>query len=269
MNTLLSAFAAIATASVLLLALPANAQNIAVVNGKPVPKARFDALLEQVVTQGRQQRTPQLEQQVRDEVVMREIFFQEAERNRLHDSAGYKQQVESARQQLLIRELFADYSKKNPVTAAEVQAEYDKVKKENSGGESRVRHILVEQEVEAKAIVAQIKGGAKFEDIAQKHSKDPGSAKNGGDLGWAQPDSYVPEFAQALQKLVKGQMTETPVKTQFGYHVIKLEDVRDPQFPPLDQVRPQIEQRLQQSKLATYRDALRAKAKTDYKFGAE
>jgi peptidyl-prolyl cis-trans isomerase C len=268
MNKLSLALAAVAAASALSLAPAAQAQNIAVVNGKAVPKAKYDALLNQVVTQGRQQRTPQLEQQVRDEVVLREIFLQEAEKRGLQGSADYRQQIEFARQQLLIRELFNDYQKKNPVKDADIQAEYEKVKGQNTGKEYRARHILVEKEDDAKALVAQIKGGAKFEDLAKKSSKDPGSAQNGGDLDWAQPTSYVPEFAQALQKLEKGQMTDTPVKTQFGYHIIKLEDLRDPQFPPLDQVKPQIEQRLQQQKLASYRDELRTKAKTDYKFGA-
>jgi peptidyl-prolyl cis-trans isomerase C len=262
-----SVIAALTTATALFLPVTAHAQNIATVNGKPVPKERFDALMEQVVAQGKQQRTPQLEQQVRDEVVMREIFVQEAERIRLQDSTDYKQQIEFARQQLLIRELFVEYNKKNPVTDADIKAEYDKVKKENAGNEFRARHILVENEDEATGIVAQIKGGAKFEDIAQKVSKDTGSAKNGGDLDWARPDSYVPEFAAALRKLAKGEITQTPVKTQFGYHIIKLEDTREQQFPALDQVRPQIEQGLQQRRLATYRDALRAKAKTDHKFG--
>jgi peptidyl-prolyl cis-trans isomerase C len=261
------ALAAVAAASVLSLPMVAQAQNIAVVNGKSVPKARFDSLMNQVVTQGRQQRTPQLEQQVRDQVVLYEIFLQEAERRGLQGSPEYRQQMELARQQLLIRELFNDYQKKNPIKDADIQAEYDKVKSQNNGKEYHARHILVEKEDDAKALIAQIKGGAKFEDLAKKSSKDPGSAQNGGDLDWAQPGSYVAEFSQALQKLEKGQMTDAPVKTQFGYHIIKLEDMRDPQFPPLEQVKPQIEQRLQQQKLAAYRDELRAKAKTDYKFG--
>jgi peptidyl-prolyl cis-trans isomerase C len=267
MKKLTLALAAVAAASALSLPIAAQAQNIAVVNGKAVPKARFEALMNQVVTQGKQQRTPQLEQQVRDEVVLREIFLQEAERRGLQGSPEYRQQMEFARQALLMRELFNDYKKRNPVKDADIQAEYDKVKSQNTGKEYRARHILVEKEEDAKAILAQLKGGAKFEDLAKKSSKDPGSAQNGGDLDWAQPTSYVPEFAQALQ-LEKGQMTDAPVKTQFGYHIIKLEDLREPQFPPLDQVKPQIEQRLEQQKLAAYRDELRSKAKTDYKFGA-
>lgn len=249
----------------LLAPLAATAQNVAVVNGKPVPKSRVDALITQATKQG-QPKTPELEQQARDEVVMREMFMQEAEKRGLGASPEYKQQMEFARQQIMIRELFEDYRKKNPVTDAEVQAEYDKFKAQSSGTEYRARHILVEKEDEAKALVKQINGGAKFEDVAKKNSKDPGSAENGGDLDFAKPDSYVPEFGQAMTKLKKGEMTQEPVKSQFGYHIIKLEDTREAQFPPLADVKPQIEQRLTQAKLAKFRDDIRAKAKTDYKF---
>lgn len=249
----------------LLAPLAAHAQNVAVVNGKPVPKSRVDALITQATKQG-QPKTPELEQQARDEVVMREMFMQEAEKRGLAASPEYKQQMEFARQQILIRELFEDYRKKNPVTDAEVQAEYDKFKAQSSGTEYRARHILVEKEDDAKALVKQINGGAKFEDVAKKNSKDPGSAENGGDLDFAKPDSYVPEFGQAMTKLKKGEMTQEPVKSQFGFHIIKLEDTREAQFPPLADVKPQIEQRLTQGKLAKFRDDIRAKAKTDYKF---
>ena len=252
------------------LAVPAAmAQNVAIVNGKPVPKSRVDALLAQATRpgqQGSQPRTPELEAQVRDEVVLREMFMQEAEKRGLTGSNDYKQQLELARQSILIRELFNDYQKKNPVLDADVQAEYDKFKAQSSGTEYRARHILVEKEEDAKALIAQIKGGAKFEDLAKKNSKDPGSGENGGDLDWANPGSYVPEFSQAMIKLKKGEVTPEPVKTQFGYHIIKLEDTREAQFPPLEEVKPQILQRLGQQKLAKFRDEIRAKAKTDYKF---
>ncbi|UZD53643.1 peptidylprolyl isomerase [Caldimonas aquatica] len=255
----------LAVSAALWLPLGAAAQNIAVVNGKPVPKERAEALMNQVVRQG-QPVTPDLERQVKDEVVMREIFMQEAERRGLAQSQNYKQQMELARQAILIRELFADFQKKNPVTDAEVQAEYDKFKASAGGKEYRARHILVEKEDEAKKLIAQLKGGAKFEDLAKKNSKDPGSAANGGDLDWATPDSYVPEFSQAMVGLQKGQITDVPVKSQFGYHVIKLEDVREVKLPALDEVKPQIQQSLAQQKLAKFRDQLRDSAKTDYKF---
>ena len=256
----------VALCAVMSLPLGAQAQNIAVVNGKAVPKARVEALLAQATRQGGQARTPELEQQVRDEVVLREMFMQEAERRGMAGSADYKLQMELARQTILIRELFSEYQKKNPVTDAEVQAEYDKFKGQSGGTEYRARHILVEKEDEAKALIAQIKGGAKFEELAKKSSKDPGSGENGGDLDFAAPASYVPEFSQAMVKLKKGEMTETPVKSQFGFHIIRLDDTREAKFPPLEEVKGQIQQRLGQQKMTKFRDDIRAKAKTDYKF---
>jgi peptidyl-prolyl cis-trans isomerase C len=255
----------LALVSTALMLSAAQAQNITTVNGKAVPKARAEALMSQAVKSG-QQRTPELEAQVNDEVVMREIFMQEAEKRGLAASPDYKSQMELARQTILIRDLFAEYQKKNPVTDADVQAEYDKFKAQSGGTEYRASHILVEKEDDAKALIAQIKGGAKFEDVAKKNSKDPGSAEKGGDLDWANAGSYVPEFSQAMAKLQKGQMTQEPVKSQFGWHIIRLDDTRPAQFPPLADVKAQIQQRLGQMKLAQFRDELRAKAKTDYKF---
>ncbi len=255
----------LAVSAALLLPLAAFAQNVAIVNGKAVPKSRVEALLVQATSQG-QPRTPELEAQVRDEVVLREMFMQEAERQGLAASAQFKSQMELARQSILIRELFNEYQKKHPVTDADVQAEYDKFKAQASGMEYRASHILVENEDQAKALIVQIKGGASFEDLAKKNSKDPGSGEKGGDLDWANAGSYVPEFSQAMVKLKKGEMTQVPVKSQFGWHVIKVVDVRDAQFPPLDEVKPQIQQRLMQMKMAQFRDEIRAKTKTDYKF---
>ncbi len=260
---LLSAVAAAA----LFAALPAFAQNIAIVNGKPVPKARVDMLQQQLAKAGRPVAGEQ-EGQLKDEVIAREIFMQEASKRGLDATDDFKAQMELARQTILIRELFADYQKKNPTTDAELKAKYDELKAQNSGTEYHARHILVESEDQAVALIAQIKGGASFEDMATKNSKDPGSAVKGGDLDWAAASAYVPEFSQAMAKLQKGQMTDTPVKTQFGYHIIKLEDTREAQFPPLEEVKGQIQQRLAQQKLITFRDSLRTKAKTDFKFTA-
>ncbi len=260
--------AALISAS-LLLALPAAAQNIAIVNGKPVPKARADALIKQVQAQAaaqNQQLPPDLDQRVRDKLVMDEIFTQEAEKRGLAATPEYKAQMEQARQAVLTQALLADYVKSHPVNDGDVKAEYEKFKAQSAGTEYRARHILVEKEDEAKALIAQIKAGASFEDLAKKNSKDPGSGANGGDLDFAAPGSYVPEFSQAMVKLKKGEMTQEPVKSQFGYHIIKLEDTREAQFPPFDDVKGQLKQRMEQQKLAAYRDEVRAKAKTDYKF---
>jgi len=252
-------------AAALLLPLAAQAQNIAIVNGKAVPKSRMEPLIMQATSQG-QPRTPELEAQVRDEVVLREMFMQEAEKQGLAATSQYKAQMELARQSILIRELFTEFQKKNPITDADIQAEYDKFKAQASGTEYRASHILVETDDQAKALIVQIKGGAKFEDLAKKNSKDTGSAENGGDLDFAKAESYVPEFGGALTKLKKGEMTDVPVKSQFGYHIIRLEDTRDAAFPPFEEVKAQIKQRIEQGRMQQYQEELRAKAKTDYKF---
>ncbi len=240
----------------------AQAQNLAIVNGKAVPLARVQALSQQVARYGREV-TPEIEQQIKDEVIAREIFIQEAQKQALDTTEDYKVQMELARQTILIRDLFTNFQKTNAVTDDEIKAEYDKFVAANGGKEYKARHILVEKEAEAKAIIAQLKKGGKFEDIAKKASKDPGSGANGGDLDWAPASNYVAEFAQALTVLTKGKLTDTPVKSQFGYHVIRLDDVREAQLPKLEDVKPQIAQQLQQQKLATYQSELRAKAKVE------
>jgi peptidyl-prolyl cis-trans isomerase C len=204
-----------------------------------------------------------MQSQLRDEVIAREIFMQEADKQGLAQSEDFRNQMELARQSILIRELFSEFQKKNPVTDAEMKAEYDKFVAANSGKEYKARHILVEKEAEAKAIIARLKKGGKFEDIAKKQSKDPGSGANGGDLDWSTPDSYVPEFGQAMVKLSKGQTTDAPIKTQFGWHIIRLDDVRTPQLPGFDQVKPQLQQQMTQQKLGKYQEELRAKAKIE------
>ena len=244
----------------------AQAQNIAIVNGKPVPKVRVDTLIQQAEKAG-QKVSPEMQVQARDQVVLREIFAQEAERRGIQASADYRAQMDLARQSILIRQLFDDYKAKNPVTDEAAKVEYDKFKAQAAGTEYRAAHILVEKEDEAKALIAQIKGGAKFDELAKKHSKDPGSGANGGDLDFAKPDAYVPEFSKAMTTLKKGEMTEVPVKSQFGFHIIRLDDTREAQFPSFDDVKGQIKQRLEQVKLQQYQEDLRAKAKTDYKFG--
>jgi len=250
----------LAAALVALLAAPAFAQNIAVVNGKPVPSSRVNALKAQIEKSGRPV-TDDMLGQLKDEIIAREIFMQEAKKRGLDASEEYKSQLELARQTILIRELFADFQKKNPVTDAEIQAEYDKFAAANGGKEYRTRHILVETEDQAKALIAEIKKGGKFEELAKKHSKDPGSGANGGDLDWAAANSYVPEFSGAMVKLDKGQTADEPVKSQFGFHIIRVDDVREAQLPKLDEVKPQIAQQLQQQKMGKFQEDLRANAK--------
>ena len=252
----------LATATLLAAAPAVWAQNVAIVNGKAIPKSRVEALAEQVKRSGRPV-TPEMQGQLKDEVIAREIFMQEAQVRGLDATEDFKTQIELARQAILIRELFADYQKKNPVTDEEIKAEYDKFAAANAGKEYKARHILVEKEDQAKAIIAQIKKGGKFYEIAKKSSKDPGSGAKGGDLDWANPGNYVKEFSEALSGLTKGKMTETPVKTQFGYHIIRLDDIRDAVLPKFDDVKPQISQQLQQQKIGKFQEELRAKAKIE------
>ena len=165
------------------------------------------------------------------------------------------------RQSILIRELFADEQKKNPVTDAEIQAEYDKFVAANSGKEYKASHILVEKEEEAKAILAALKKGGKFEDIAKSSPRTHGSGAQGGDLDWANPSSYVPEFTEAMVKLER-QGPQAPVKSQFGWHHPPGRRARS-KLPKLEEVKPQMSQQLQQQKMGKFQEDLRTKAKVE------
>ncbi len=241
-------------------ALPAFAQNAAVVNNKPIPQKRVDEFVEMLKSQGRPD-SPELRTAVREELIARELFTQEADRQGLTRSADVQKQLEQARQDILIRATIREYMKKNPVKDEDLKAEYDKLKGQFAGDkEYHARHILVEKEDQAKAIIADLKKGSKFEDLA-KQSKDTGSAANGGDLDWNPPGTFVKEFSEAMVKLEKGKYTETPVKTQFGYHVIRLEDTREQKAPPMEQVKPQLQQELERRQVQKLQQELRAKAK--------
>lgn len=241
---------------------PAFAQNIAVVNGKPIPKAKVDEFVALLAAQGRPD-SPELRDAIRDELIAREIFTQEATRKGLMRHAEVKRQLERSSQDILIRALIADHLKENPVLEGEVRAEYDRLAKELVGDkEYRARHILLGSEAEAKAVIEQLAKGASFEELARK-SKDPGSAQSGGDLDWNSADTFVPAFSDAMVKLQKGQVTPTPVQTQFGWHVIRLDDTRDPPPPPFEQVRPQIQQDLERRRIISLQESLRAKARVE------
>ena len=254
-------WSAVAAAVFATLSLSAAAQNIAIVNGKAVPKTRVDALAQQVARSGRPI-TPEVEAQIKEEVIAREVFIQEAQKRGLDATDDFESQIELARQTILIRELFADFQKTAAVTDADVQAEYDKFVEANGGKEYRARHILVETQAQAEAILASLKKNGKFEDIAKKQSKDPGSGANGGDLDWASAGNYVKEFSDAMVALKKGEVS-APVKSQFGFHIIRLDDVREAQLPKLEDVKPQIAQQLQQQRMATFQQELRNKAKVE------
>ena len=251
--------AKLAAVALLPIASAALAQNAAVVNNKPIPKQKVDDFVAALTAQGRPD-TPELRAAVREELIARELFVQEAEKKGLTRNADVQRQLDNVRQDILIRALIRDHLKANPIKDDEIKAEYDKIRAQAGDKEYHARHILVEKEDEAKDIIAQLKKGAKFEELAKK-SKDTGSAQSGGDLDWNTPQTFVKEFSDAMVKLEKGKFTETPVKTQFGYHVIRLDDVREAKAPPLEQVRPQIQQELERHRVQALQQSLRAKAK--------
>ncbi|NYT59789.1 peptidylprolyl isomerase [Alcaligenaceae bacterium] len=243
------------------IAIPAYAQTVATVNGKAITQDKLDQFVALLVQQGAQD-TPELRTQVKQEMVNRLVAVQAAEKAGIDKQADVKQEIELARQGILVRALMADQLKKNPVTDAKIQAEYDKIKGLQAGKqEYKVRHILVKDQKAAEDLTAAIKAKkVTFEEAAKKDSIDPGSGKNGGDLGWAPSSNYVPEFAQAVEKLKKGEMTDAPVKSQFGWHIIQVDDSRDVKFPELAEVKPQIEEMMRQQQLAEFQDELMKKA---------
>jgi peptidyl-prolyl cis-trans isomerase C len=221
---------------------------LATVNGKAIPQARFDAVLASLVAEGKED-TPQLRNAIKANLIRQEVVVQAAEKKKLDKKPEVEAQMMMARQNVLVGAYLNDFVKSHPVTDAMLKKEYDKTKQALGDKEYKVRHILVDTEDQAKAIIADLKKGQKFEDLA-KQSKDTGSKDRGGELGWANKTAYVKPFADAMMKLKKGEYTETPVKTNFGWHVIKLDDVREMKVPPMDDVKTQLKHRLQQEMVA-------------------
>lgn len=240
-------------------AAPVFAQNVATVNGKAIPASKVDQVVKQVVAQGQQPDSPQLREMIKKDLIGREVLIQEADKQGFGTKAEVKAAIENARQSIIINAMLADYLKKNPVKEADMKAEYDKYKAAMGEKEYHSRHILVATEQEAKDIIAKLKNGGKFEELA-KVSKD-GSANNGGDLGWMTPGKLVKPFADAMVALKNGEITQTPVKTEFGFHVIKMEESRAVKLPSFEEVKGQINEAMQQRKIATLREELTAKAK--------
>nr|WP_315393377.1 peptidyl-prolyl cis-trans isomerase [uncultured Duganella sp.] len=246
--------------ALLVIAVPAFAQNVAVVNGKAIPSSRVDAVVKQVVAQGQQPDSPQLRDLIKKDLIGREVMMQEAEKQGFGKDAAVKAQIDNARQAIIINAMIADYIKKNPIADADIKAEYDRFTAQAGDKEYHVRHILTTTEAEANDVIAKLKAGAKFEDLA-KTSKDTGSAANGGDLDWASPSSFPPAFSAAFVALQKGAVTEKPVQTPNGFHVIKVDDIRPAKLPTLEEVKPQISEALAQKKLQAYQEELVKKAK--------
>ena len=230
-----------------------------VASGKALyPQAQFDTMLKQRIQQG-QPDTPELRNAIREELNTRELLAREAKKANLDKNPDVKNQMELAAQTVLVSAFVADWVKKNPIPDAELRKEYEVIKAQIGDKEYHVKHILVEKEDDAKDIIAQLQKGAKFEDLAKARSKDPGSKDKGGDLDWNAPAGFVKPFSDAMVATPKGKFSTVPVQTQFGYHVILVEDIRDAKVPPFDEVKPQLQQRMQAAYLDKYFKELRAK----------
>ncbi|WP_256081673.1 peptidylprolyl isomerase [Massilia sp. YIM B04103] len=239
---------------------PVFAQNIAVVNGKAIPTSRVEAAVKQLVAQGQQTDSPQLREAIKRELIGREVLMQEAVKQNFDKDAAVKQQLENARQAIIINAFISEYLKKNPVKDTEIKAEYDRFVAQTGDKEYHVRHILLETEAQANEVITKLKGGAKFEELA-KTSKDTGTASSGGDLDWAVPSAFPKVFSDAFVGLQKGQITEKAVQTPNGFHVIKVDEVRAAKLPTLDELKPQIGEALTQKKVQAYQEELTKKAK--------
>jgi peptidyl-prolyl cis-trans isomerase C len=240
----------------------AQGNTIAKVNGVAVPRSRQDLLMQQQGTRGMPD-NDQTRAMVREELINREVLFQEAQKSGVGKRPEVQAQLDMARQEVLVSAYIRDWAKANPVSDADVQKEYERAKAQTGDKEYKARHILVETEEQAKSLIAELKKGGKFDELATKNSKDPGSAQRGGDLDWNVPGTFDKQFSDAMVKLEKGKYTEVPVRTRFGFHIILLDDVRPVKFPALNEVRPRISQQITQQKIDDLVKSLRAKAKVE------
>ncbi len=235
---------------------------VASVNGVAVPQSRMDFMMQQQTQRGGPD-NEQTRNMVRDELVNRELIAQEAQKSGLMKQPDLQAQLDLARQEVIVGAYMREWVRKNPVSDAEVQKEYEKAKSSTGDKEYRARHILVDSEDQAKGLIADLKKGGKFDDLASKNSKDTGTKDRGGDLDWNAPGTFDKQFADAMVKLEKGKYTEAPVRTRFGFHIIQLDDVRPMKFPALADVKQRIQQQLVQAKIDELIRGLRAKAKIE------
>ena len=234
-----------------------------VVNGVTIPQSRIDAMNKELTSQG-QPDTPERAAAVKEELVNREILAQAAQKRGLDKNSDVQQQMEIAKQAVLIRALFENEAKQHPVNDSDLQQQYETFKSSMGTNEYKVSHILVDNEADAKAIIEQLKKNPNdFGKIAKEKSKDPGSKDNNGDLDWGPAARYVKPFADAVQAQPKGQISQAPVKTDFGYHVIRVDDVRPLKVPEFNDMKEQFRQRAQQQQIQKLVADLRSKAKVE------
>jgi peptidyl-prolyl cis-trans isomerase C len=244
-------------------ATPAVAKSdaVAVVNGQYIAKSTLEQLEKEIAERGHGQTFPK--EKLIEELIQRELLVQDAIQKQLDKSAEIIAQLDSAKKTLLTQADVQNFIKANPVTDAEVKAEYDSKVAGENGTEYKARHILVKTEAEAKKLIAELDKGGDFAKLANKNSLDAKESQNGGDLGWFVAGQMVAPFSEAVVKLEKGKYTKTPVKTQFGFHVILREDSRAQTPPPLEAVKEQLMPYLQRKKVQTMVENLRKQAKVE------
>jgi len=235
---------------------------LATVNGVAIPRQRLELVVRQQVARGATD-SEQIRAQVREALINNELLVQEANRSGLAKKAEVQQLLELNRLEIIANATIGEYLRVHPIADADIQKEYERAKAATGDREFKARHILVSTEDDAKSVLADLKKGAKFDEIALKRSLDEGTRPKGGDLDWNVPTNFDKAFADAMMKLEKGKMSEAPVRSRFGFHVIQLDDVRPVSFPALTQVRQQLLQRLIDQKVQGMLRDLRAKAKVE------
>jgi peptidyl-prolyl cis-trans isomerase C len=239
-------------------AFAAHGDNLAVVNGKAIPTSRLETVVKSAVAQG-QKDTPELRASLKEQLIQQEIMRQEAERRGYTKNPVVLEAIEESRSSIPIRAMVTDLIKSFQISDAEIQKGYDSYKAHLGASEYMVSDIVVKTEAEAKDLIAKIKGGAKYEDLS-KDSLDKAVAANGGKLGWTPAGSFVPPLAQALAGLKKGQLDETPLQTEHGFHVLRLDDQRPLTPPSLETLKPRIVSALQEQKAKAFAEDLRKQA---------
>ena len=231
------------------------------VNGVVISQSRIELRVKDLVARG-QVDSPELRKNVRDEMISYEIMAQEAVKKGFDKQEETISQLAMAKQSILVSAFVQDYFKNNPISEDALKQEYESLKAAAGSKEYKARHILVQEEAEAKSIVAQLKKGAKFDKLAGKYSLDPGSKEKGGALEWSMPANFVKPFSDALVALKKGAVS-APVQSEFGWHIIKLDDLRDFNFPPYREVKQNMMQRSQQQALQKAVSEMRTTAKIE------
>lgn len=251
--------AALAVASIF---TPLAHAQVATVNGVAIPQARLDVILK-MLSANKQPDTPENRQRVREQLINNEVFSQEAVKKGLHKNPEIAAQLELQRQEVLVNAFVQDYMRANPVTDESMRKEFERIKPTIPAKEYKARHILVDKEEDAKDILAQIRKGGNFEKLAAEKSKDTGSKGRGGDLDWGPANRYVKPFADALGKLKKGQLTDAPVQSDFGWHVIRLDDERATKVPTYEEAKPQLQKMMQGQAVQKMLAEVRSKAKVE------